>query len=85
MQEKKTIYNGVTMGEFISATRVVSSFISGVASAPTNPNLDADLMMAGLLVIPILEAHNTYIARIRSLKDTLEAQLEEAPIGATAD
>lgn len=77
MQEKETIYNGVTLSEFVQATRTATSFVSGLASAPINPHTHGDLVMTGLLVIPFLEAHNAFIAKLRSLKDNLEARLED--------
>ena len=74
MQEKESQYNGITMSEFISAVRTVSSFISGVSSAPPSINLNADFLMTGFMVIPILESHNAFVERLKSLKDNLEAQ-----------
>lgn len=77
MKEKESIYNGVTIGEFMQAVRTATSFVSGLASAPINPDTRGDLVVAGFVIIPFLETHNAFVAKLKSLKDDLEAQLED--------
>lgn len=74
MDKIESIYNGVTISDFIESARTVSSFLSGIASAPINDHIEADLLMTGLVLIPFIESHNSFTNRIKTLRDDLESR-----------
>lgn len=79
MDKIESIYNEVTMSDFIASARTVSSFLSGIASAPINDHIEADLLMTGLVLIPFIESHNSFINRLRTLHGDLESRLKKDP------
>ena len=72
--KEESIYNGVTMSEFIAATKTLTAYLGGVCAAPQSDRTEVDLLFTGLWLIPVLESHNAFCKRLEAMKGVLEAR-----------